>query len=242
MTILSTLPRVWGGRPVSSRLDHGAEELLKMKRAFSMTELQAAIAAGSVKSHEEELQSSDSKCEMITLRRSKSMGSLSQPPPFGFGSSLATLPGLEDRNEDQSPTEPTQMLLPSLSSLGLSIPAGHPKCHGYEELKRSRGATGSNPSLCTSPPSQQPCSRHSSSGHDEETRGAAAALMDLFRQQPTAPVNSYSANFTSYSIPASSNTALPSLQDLMSHSNVNFGTPSSSGWPRIPSAFQARSV
>jgi hypothetical protein len=193
-----------------------------------MTELQAAIAAGSVKSQEEELQSPTVKLEIISLRRSKSMGSLSQPQVFS-SNVLATLSGLEDRIEGQSPTEPTQMLLPSLSSLGLSIPAGHPGCHGYEELKRSKGVTGSNPSLCSSPQSQQQCARQPSSSHDEETRGAAAALMDLFRQQPTAPVNSYSANFTSIPTPQSSNAPLPSLQDLINHSNVNFGAQASAG-------------
>ena len=192
-----------------------------MKRAFSMTELQAAIAAGSVRPQEEEIKSSTFKGEIMLLRRSKSMGNLSLPPQ---SFPAATLPDLEDRLEGSSPTEATQMFLPSLSSLGLSIPGDHTMSHGYEELKRSRGSCGTNQSFCSSPPGHQNISRQSNSGQDEETRGAAAALMDLFRQQPTTPVGS-STNFVSY---PSQNKALPSLQDLMSNSNVDFGTSASS--------------
>jgi hypothetical protein len=200
-----------------------------MKRAFSMTELQAAIAAGSAVSQEEQLQSTSLKCEMVSLRRSKSMGSLVQQ------NSLVSMmsPGADDGNEGHtpSPTEPTQMLLPSLSSLGLSFPGGHSQAHGFEELKRSRGSISGNSNYCCSPPSHHHPMRHGSVGHDDETKGAAAALMDLFRQNPGASINSFSSNFSSYAVPAQS-PSLPSLQDLLAQSNSNFGTSQPAGWFR----------
>ena len=196
-----------------------------MKRAFSMTELQAAIAAGSAASQEEQIQPVGLKCEMVSLRRSKSMGSLSQQN-FNLG---MMSPGTEDGNEGQpsSPTEPTQMLLPSLSSLGLSFPGGHGQPHGFEELKRSRGSITGNSNYCCSPPSQHHSMRHPA-GNDEETKGAAAALMDLFRQNPGASINSFTANYTPYAVPPQ-NPGLPSLQDLFAQSSAKFGTAQPAG-------------
>jgi hypothetical protein len=197
-----------------------------MKRAFSMTELQAAIAAGNSISKEEQLQSVGLKSEMVSLRRSKSMGSLAQQ---SFKGSMM-LHGADDGNEGQpsSPTEPTQMLLPSLSALGLSFPGGHGQSHGFEELKRSRGSINGNSNYCSSPSSPHHSMRHGSIGHDEETQGAAAALMDLFRQNPPASISSFTANFTPYAVPAQ-NPGLPSIQDLIAQTNTKFGSSQPAG-------------
>jgi hypothetical protein len=145
-----------------------------MKRAFSLTELEAAIGP-------KEEPVSAQIFLAATMRRTKSLGSLHIKIP------AVTKSDLEDsESQNEENLEAARSLLPSLSSLGLSFPVevnGSFRTHEYEELKRSRGLCGKLPHS-----SIQQCSflevreNDSHKEQDEEARGAASALMDLFKQ------------------------------------------------------------
>jgi hypothetical protein len=95
-----------------------------MKRAFSMTELQAAIEP--YRTMEEPL--TENNFTSTILRRSKSLDSLQMSLPFMIKS------GNEKCSE--SNLESVQAILPPLSSLGLSFSQEVVNSHGFEELKR----------------------------------------------------------------------------------------------------------
>ncbi len=154
--------------------------IARMKRAFSMTELQAAILPKEEPLPEPILWTS-------TLRRSKSFSS------FHFKFPVVSKDFEETANTiSEHDSKPAYESLPSISSLGLSFQENTNRgfhVHGFEELKRCRGTSGMNRSspFQLSSQSEANSTGYCVNDHDEETRGAASALMELFKQN--APNN-----------------------------------------------------
>ncbi len=174
-----------------------------------MTELQAAIVPKEETLPQPILWTS-------TLRRSKSLGSLSFKFPFVTNSNTP-----EDTQDTISvyDLEPASVLLPSISSLGLSFQADVNRrfhVHGFEELKRCRGTCSSQ----LSSTSEVNCTGYAVIEQDEETRGAASALMELFTQNaPSSPIRSQTA----------ANVLLPTLSKIVSTSAASVCSSSPSG-------------
>lgn len=192
-----------------------------MKRSFSLSELQRAIQtpefasprAGAAPAPTEN-EPSDAPLSLeraakplSTMRRSKSMDALNE---FGEPSPSPQVGRAES------------VVLPSLSSLGLSFAAQQ---HGYEELKRGRGLHGKLP---TSSSNSSLVGMVEGGGQDDETRGAASALMELFQHpvvacQPSGDTNSKQesetlskpADMPSFAAPM----MLPSLRELLAQSH-----------------------
>jgi hypothetical protein len=166
-----------------------------------MTELQAAIVPKEATRPEPVLWTS-------TLRRSKSLDSLSFKFPVVTNNcvDIDNCVDLEDTPNTISGInqEPSRALLPSISSLGLLFQADVNRgfhVHGFEELKRCRGYHSSP--LQLSSKGEVNYTGYTVMEQDEEARGAASALMELFTQN--VPMN------PSYSQTAA-NVLLPSLK------------------------------
>eukprot|EP00286_Rhodomonas_abbreviata_P010989 CAMPEP_0181324238 /NCGR_PEP_ID=MMETSP1101-20121128/20244_1 /TAXON_ID=46948 /ORGANISM="Rhodomonas abbreviata, Strain Caron Lab Isolate" /LENGTH=289 /DNA_ID=CAMNT_0023432383 /DNA_START=136 /DNA_END=1002 /DNA_ORIENTATION=+ len=171
-----------------------------MKRSFSLSELQDAIDAAS----------SPMSSPMAAVHQDTStFNAHNRPYPSGLAS-MRRSKSMEQLNQQHAGffdmvgmgRAESGVVLPSLASLGLSLPAQQ---HGYEELKRGRGLNGklptssSNSSLsnmvagngtdvygATSQGSPVPAAHGHEGGsdhQDDETRGAASALIELFSQQ-----------------------------------------------------------